>query len=143
MPAVDVTVAVKVTDCPCRDGLGLERSVVDVPAGLTVCCQIADVPPEKLASPEYVAVIEWTPAASAAVERLAVPAAVRAVEPMETPPSKNVTLPVRVPAPGATGRTVAVKVADCPKTDGFGADDTVVAVAALLTIRPVEAPLMR
>ena len=29
-------------------------------------------------------------------------------------PSKNVTVPVRVPAPGATALTVAVKVTDCP-----------------------------
>ena len=37
------------------------------------------------------------------------------------------TLPVRVPDPGATTATVAVKVTDCPNTDGFGADDTVTA----------------
>ena len=35
-------------------------------------------------------------------------------------PSLNVTVPVGVPAPGATAATVAVKVSDWPKTDGLG-----------------------
>jgi hypothetical protein len=142
-PAVEVTVAVKLTDCPWAEGLGLETSVVDVPAGLTVCCQTTDVLPRKLPSPEYVAVIEWTPPARAEVEMVAEPAAERAADPIETPPSKNVTLPVRVPDPGATTATVAVKVADCPNTDGLGVEDTVTVVAALLTVRPVVKPLSR
>ena len=32
--------------------------------------------------------------------------------PIELPPSRNVTLPVGVPTPGATAETVAVKVTD-------------------------------
>ena len=32
--------------------------------------------------------------------------------PMGLPPSRNVTVPVGVPVPGATGETVAVKVTD-------------------------------
>ncbi len=71
------------------------------------------------------------------------PAAETAADPIETPPSKNVTLPVRVPDPGATGVTVAVNVADCPKTEGFGEELTVTVVAALLTVRPVVRPLSR
>jgi hypothetical protein len=34
-------------------------------------------------------------------------------------PSLNVTVPVAVPAPGATAATVAVNVTDCPELDGF------------------------
>nr|WP_229860059.1 hypothetical protein [Streptomyces anandii] len=45
-------------------------------------------------------------------------------------PKSKVTFPVGVPAPGATGATVAVKVTGSPTTDGSGDDDTVVAVPA-------------
>ena len=34
-------------------------------------------------------------------------------------PSLKVTVPVGVPEPGADAVTVAVKVTDCPNTDGF------------------------
>src|SRR5438309_4696360 len=52
------------------------------------------------------------------------------------PPSKNDTLPVGVPAPGATALTVAVNVNDCPKTEGFVplASVATVEVFALLTV---------
>jgi len=40
----------------------------------------------------------------------------------------------RVPAPGALGVTVAVKVTDWPKTDGLGLMDREVAVAAWSTL---------
>ena len=53
--------------------------------------------------------------------------------PMGLPPSRNVTVPVAVPAPDATGETVAVKVTDCPKTDGLRDEARVVLVDALLT----------
>ena len=53
--------------------------------------------------------------------------------PIGLPPSRKVTVPVGVPAPGATAETVAVKVTDCPKTDGLADDVTVVAVSALFT----------
>ena len=38
--------------------------------------------------------------------------------------------PVGVPAPGATGATVAVKVTICPATDGFGEEVTMTPVPA-------------
>ena len=50
--------------------------------------------------------------------------------PMGVEPSKKVTVPVGAPAPGAGTVTVAVKVTDWPKTDGFTEDATLVAVAA-------------
>src|SRR5437773_10062231 len=38
---------------------------------------------------------------------------------MAVPPSRKVTLPAGVPAPGLLAVTVAVKVTDCPDTDGL------------------------
>src|SRR5690242_17075894 len=64
-----------------------------------------------------------------------------------TPSIVNVTLPVGVPAPGAVTLTVAVKVTDCPITDGFALELTAVVVAALFTVKvplpllPVKPPL--
>ncbi len=46
----------------------------------------------------------------------------------------KVIVPVGVPAPGATGATVAVKLTDCPTTDGSGEVVTVVVVAAGRTV---------
>jgi hypothetical protein len=40
---------------------------------------------------------------------------------------------VAVPAPGETAAIVAVKVTDCPKTEGFAEDVNAVVVLALLT----------
>ena len=49
-------------------------------------------------------------------------------------PSLNVTVPVGVPLPGATTATVAVNVTDCPKTDGFADEITIVVVLGMLTV---------
>jgi hypothetical protein len=53
-------------------------------------------------------------------------------EPREVVPSKNSTVPAAVPAPGAVAATEAVKVTDCPKTEGV-VEAKVVVVLALLT----------
>ncbi len=45
----------------------------------------------------------------------------------------KVMLPVGAPAPGEVAETVAVKLTDCPNTEGFGAAVKLVVVAALLT----------
>jgi hypothetical protein len=45
-------------------------------------------------------------------------------------PSKNVTLPVAVPAPGETGATVAVSVTDWPKFEGLDVTLNAVVVEA-------------
>ena len=52
--------------------------------------------------------------------------------PSEVTPSKNSTVPLAVPAPGAVAATVAVKVTDWPKTEGV-VEANVVVVLALLT----------
>ena len=54
-------------------------------------------------------------------------------DPMALPLSKNWTVPVAVPAPGVVVATVAVKVTDCPKTEGFTEDVNAVVVLALFT----------
>ena len=53
--------------------------------------------------------------------------------PMLVAPSRKLTVPVGVPAPGVATTTVAVKVTDCPNTDGLVDDVSVVVVFALLT----------
>jgi hypothetical protein len=58
---------------------------------------------------------------------------VRLTIPREVEPSKNSTDPVAVPAPSAVAATVAVKVIDCPKSEGFTEDINAVVVFALLT----------
>ena len=54
-------------------------------------------------------------------------------DPKEVEPSKNSTVPLAVPAPGETAATLAVKVIDSPKTEGFAEDVKAVVVLALLT----------
>ncbi|MCZ1012607.1 hypothetical protein O1L68_43785 [Streptomyces lydicus] len=49
-------------------------------------------------------------------------------------PKSKVTVPVGVPAPGATGATVAVRSTDWPGTEGSGEEVTVVPVAAGVTV---------
>ena len=54
--------------------------------------------------------------------------------PKFTPSIVNCTVPVGVPVAGGTGATVAVKVTDCPNTDGLTDDVTVVVVAPFVTV---------
>jgi hypothetical protein len=80
----------------------------------------------KLESPEYAAVIEWDPTASADVVSCAVPP-LSATVPTDVAPSKNCAVPV-----AADGVTVAVKVTLCPYVEGFGEDANRVVVAVLV-----------
>ena len=57
-------------------------------------------------------------------------------------PSRNVTVPVGVPAPGATALTVAVKVTAWPEADGFTDEVTVVELLALLTVWVIAAEVL-
>ena len=54
-------------------------------------------------------------------------------DPIETPLSRKLTVPVGMPAPGATAATAALKVTACPNTDGFRLEVTLVVVIALFT----------
>ena len=49
-------------------------------------------------------------------------------------PSLNVTVPVGVPAPGATGLTVAVITSDWPNTEGFAEELSDTELASLFTV---------
>jgi len=77
-----------------------------------------DVAAINAVSPEYAAVMLWLPLVRVEVEKLATPFT-RAPVPRAVVPSRKVTLPVAVPIAGATADTVAVKVTDWPKVDGF------------------------
>src|SRR5881396_3594389 len=110
-----VTVAVKVTDCLNTDGLTEELADVVVPY-FTVCVSLEEVLPLKFASPPYDALIEWEPTASVLVTNVAWP------------------VPVGVPAPGLFAVTVAVKVTDCPDSDGLAEELTSVVVLAFFTV---------
>src|SRR5205814_1858251 len=109
--------------------------VVVVVALLTVCVRFGDVLVRKLPSPLYTAVIVWLPTESVVVAPLvALPPVKLTAAPKLTSSILNWTVPVGVPAPGATAPTVAVKVIDCPNTEGFAAALRVVAVLALVTV---------
>ena len=127
------TVAEIVVDCPNTVGFGVLLAVVVVLAWPTVCVWIADVLPTKLALPAYTAVMLCEPTLSADVLMLALPPDSVAV-PSEVRPSKNCTLPVAVPEPGAFTATLAEIVVDCPNTVGFGVLLAVVVVLAWPTV---------
>jgi hypothetical protein len=75
----------------------------------------------------------WLPTARAEVVNVALPELKVAV-PKVAAPSRKVTVPVGVPEPGATALTVAVNVTDCPNTDGFTDEVTVVELLSLFTV---------
>src|SRR5689334_15022701 len=116
--ATALTVAVIVTDWPNTDGFTEDASAVVLPALLTFCVKAEEVLVAKLVSPPYTAVIECDVIDNAAVVKVAWPE-LRLPVPNVFVPSLNVTVPVGVPAPGATALTVAVNVTDWPDTDGL------------------------
>src|SRR5262249_38094649 len=71
----------------------------------------------------------WPPAPTATVCRMTVP-------------SLNVTVPVGVPAPGATAATVAVKVTAWPVVAGLTDDPRATVVAAGVTVTAAAAELL-
>ena len=108
------------------DGSGVsEVIVVAVSALFTAWVSAAEALAAKFGSPPYSAVMLWLPTPRVEVLKAAVPPLSGAV-PKVVAPSLKVTVPVGVPVPGATGLTVAVKLTDCPKTDGFWLELTVV-----------------
>ncbi|HEX9729769.1 MAG TPA: hypothetical protein VGA37_14810, partial [Gemmatimonadales bacterium] len=121
--ATAVTANVTVYASPTTDGSGSSLViVVTVAAGSTWCGSSADVLPRKFPSPAYVATSVFAPAVVDVSEQL--PAAT--VSTQLAVPSLTVTLPVGVPAPGATAATVNVTVYACPTTDGSGSSPVIV-----------------
>lgn len=118
-PLLPLTVAVNVMTCPTTAGLLEDPSVVVVEAWFTVWMSAGDVLPAYVASPPYTAVMEWLPAVSKEVAKLAWPEPLSDAEPSVVLPSLKVTVPVGVlPLPN----TVAVKVTGWPNADGFRDD---------------------
>jgi hypothetical protein len=115
---------ISVTPGPNTAGLTEEPSAVVVAARLTVCVKAGDVLPVKLLLPPYTAVSAWLVAAKLEVTKLACPELFRVSVPSVVLPSRNVTVPVGVPAHGATGLTVAVNATAWPNTDGLADDDS-------------------
>ena len=68
--------------------------------------------------------------------------ALKVAVPSVAAPSRNVTVPVGVPTPGATALTVAVKVTAWPDADGFTDEVTVVELLALLTVWVMAAEVL-
>ena len=68
------------------------------------------------------------------VAAVTLPLVVRDVVPSVFAPSRNVTVPVGVPFPGATLATVAVKVTDWPTSEGLADELTVVEVPPAATV---------
>lgn len=89
----------------------------------------AEVLAAKLASPAYCAVIVWLPSVRVVVANVAMLEAFSALVPNVAAPSRNVIIPVGVPA--VLDVTVAVNVTDCPNVAEFSDDATVVAEVAL------------
>ena len=108
-----------------------------VPAPFTPCASVP-VLPLKFVSPEYVPLRLCVPSASVEEEQVPVPLVSVAVQTAALPllVSTIGTMPVGVPAPGATALTVTVKVTDCPKAEGFGLDEMEVVVPAWFTTCP-------
>jgi hypothetical protein len=142
-PAVLATFAVKVTDCPRIDGFTEEVTVVEVGAGLTVWPRFLELPLKFPSVFVYTALIVC---GDPITVRVAVAPLVAFPEPESgtaapnnTPSTENWTEPVGVavlmPAPAVLA-TVAVKVTDCPKIDGFTEEVRVVEVGAGLTVWP-------
>src|SRR5262249_32431062 len=84
----------------------------------------------------------WPPAAAKLVVNVDVPSAPTATIPRITEPSLNVTVPVGMPAPGATADTVAVKVTGWPVPVGLIDGLRATVVAAGLTVSVTNADLL-
>lgn len=127
--ALAVTVAVNVTGWLNTEGLAEEPTVVVVASLLTTCGEAESVPlllPQPV-PPVKLAVMVWLPTASDDVLKAAWPEPFTdTFEASTLPPSVKVTVPTGTPLPEVT---VAVKVTDCPNTDGLGDELTVVVVA--------------
>lgn len=112
------SVAVKLNEFPKTEGFvpALKaRATTGVGFGeFTICCNGAERPALKVASPLYCAVIACAPMGRVEVVKLAEPATRATASEMGVDPSKNVTVPV-----AELGLTVAVKLSESPRTAGF------------------------
>src|SRR6516165_3610454 len=84
----------------------------------------------------------WPPVTAKLVVNVALPPVPTATVPRITFPSLKVTVPVGVPAPGATAASLAVKVTAWPVTAGLTDDPRVSVVAAGLTVTAAAAEVL-
>ena len=102
---------------------------------MTTCETADEVLPAKLPSVLYTAVMLCgLPATDSAVVLKVATPPLRVPVPNVAAPSLNVTVPVGVPAPGATAATVAVNVTDWPNTEGLADEVSEVVVLAMVTV---------
>ena len=87
-----------------------------------------------MASPLYFAVIECVPMLKVEILKTALPDEFKVMLDSDLIPSRNVTVPVGVPAPGATAVTVAVNDTVVPESAGFSDDTSAVELFALFTV---------
>jgi hypothetical protein len=134
-PAVLATIAVNVTDCPRIDGFAEDVTVVEVGAGLTVWFRFPELPLKPPSVFVYTALMACGEPLTlrVAVAPLVAITAVPDPEsgtaaPNGTPSTENWTDPVGVAVVVPVLVTVAVKMIDCPKIDGFTGEFTVVEV---------------
>src|SRR6266404_5675800 len=139
VPLVPLTAAVNVTDWPNTEGFSEELTVVVVEPLLTVCVNAAEVLLVKVASPLYTTVIECEPVAREDMVKVAWPP-LRALVASAVAPSLNVTVPVGVPLVPVT---VAVNVTDCPNTEGFCEELTMVVVEDRVMFAVVVAVVLK
>src|ERR1035438_6972640 len=126
--AAGVTVAVTGWDCAYTT-VPLVSVTTDVVGTFAmVSVNTGEEEPLYLVSPEYTAVSEWLPTASAVGVTLAVPFATVAVAP-RVAPSKNCTVPE-----ASAGNRLAVSVTGCPATAGLGDADSVTVAAGFCGI---------
>ena len=95
---------------------------------IIVSISTADALAAKLASPEYLAVIEWVPTAKEDVLNVACAFVPSEPLPIWVVPSRKVTLPVGVPLMAL--ETVAVKVTCCPALTVLEEEVSAIEVAA-------------
>jgi hypothetical protein len=129
--AAEVAVAVNVTFWPTVEGFAADVTAVEVVALVaesTTCETADDVLVAKLASPLYLAAMEWVPWVSVVVENVAMPPLMVTALPNCVAPSKKLIVPVSVPA--VVEVAVAINVTFCPTVDGFTDEVSVVEVAA-------------
>src|SRR6266567_1290433 len=115
-------------------------------AALTVCVKLAEVLPLKLPSPLYTAVMVCEPTESEEMLSLAalLPDKVTGAPKLE-PSTLNCTVPVGVPAPGATALTVFVKITAWPNTEGLveEASDDVASAWFTVCVRTEEVLVLK
>src|SRR2546429_683543 len=116
---VPVRVATNWTGWPKTDGVTVDVTALVAAIWPTDWLRASEVLAVKSSVPWYVAVTGWSPTPRVEVtsETAAWLARVTGL-PNADPSTKNCTVPVGVPAPGATGATLAVKLTGRPHDEG-------------------------